>query len=238
MSGNVSSVRRPRWLAVDRKQKPGRRGDIEREHPRAGPHREPRTEHDRPAGEGDRRRAVQPSRDDDAAGERGDEQRPAHTDDPRAQREVGQPARHQQGHHDGPRAEPVGQPRDREARRGRSGRLGRAVTGRGSGAGARAASGATVVRPGRRTTMRHPWVPSGPASAWMVPWCRSTIHRTMARPRPAPPSSRVRAWSRRWNRSNTRCRSSAGMPGPRSVTTSSTPSSPRLVASTSTGAGG
>ena len=44
----------------------------------------------------------------------------------------------------------------------------------------------------------------------MVPPCRSTMSRAMARPRPVPPPSRVRASSRRVNRSKIRSRWSAG----------------------------
>ena len=46
----------------------------------------------------------------------------------------------------------------------------------------------------------------------------ATISATIDRPRPAPPASRVRGVSRRTKRSNTRCRSATGNPGPSSAT--------------------
>ena len=53
------------------------------------------------------------------------------------------------------------------------------------------------------------------------PW-RSTMSRTIARPSPVPPASRVRASSRRVKRSKMCSRSSAGMPAPSSLTVSRT----------------
>src|SRR5215207_1749555 len=72
--------------------------------------------------------------------------------------------------------------------------------------------------PGSRTVATRP----GQASSRVtVPPCAVTSSRTIASPRPAPPWSRPRAWSSRVNRSNTRSRSAAGIPGPSSVTVSS-----------------
>ena len=53
----------------------------------------------------------------------------------------------------------------------------------------------TVVARGRVTTMRHPCGSRG--SGWISPPWRSTIHRAMARPSPAPPSEDARAESAR-----------------------------------------
>ena len=55
--------------------------------------------------------------------------------------------------------------------------------------------GEVVGRPGRVTTMRQPC--GSRRSGWISPPCRSTIHRAMARPRPAPPSLDARGASRR-----------------------------------------
>ena len=55
-----------------------------------------------------------------------------------------------------------------------------------------------------------------------VPPCCSTIAFTIESPSPRPPASRARPSSSRVKRSNTRSRSSAGMPGPSSSTVSST----------------
>ncbi len=49
-----------------------------------------------------------------------------------------------------------------------------------------------------------------------LPWCAATISLTIARPSPAPPALRDRSASSRTNRSKTRYRSGAGMPGPSS----------------------
>ena len=69
---------------------------------------------------------------------------------------------------------------------------------------------------GRVTTMRQPC--GSRRSGWISPPWRSTIHRAIARPRPAPPSAR-RAPSRRGRSVRRRGLTSAsGMPGPSSST--------------------
>ena len=55
---------------------------------------------------------------------------------------------------------------------------------------------------------------SGRPRSSTVPPCCSVIALTIERPSPRPPASRARPSSSRVNRSNTRSRSSAGMPGP------------------------
>jgi hypothetical protein len=67
---------------------------------------------------------------------------------------------------------------------------------------------------GRVTTARVP--PPGRSVRVISPWWARAISRAMARPRPVVPVPRSRLESRRTNRSKTRLRSAAGMPGPSS----------------------
>ena len=64
---------------------------------------------------------------------------------------------------------------------------------------------------GSRTTNMAPGCAS--PTVTVPPWA-TTSSRTMARPRPVPPPGRPRCSSRRTNRSKTRSRSAAAMPGP------------------------
>lgn len=63
-------------------------------------------------------------------------------------------------------------------------------------------------------------VPASPPSIHTRPPCSATIVETMASPRPVPPESRGRPSPSRTKRSNTRCRSATGIPGPSSATMS------------------
>ena len=63
-------------------------------------------------------------------------------------------------------------------------------------------------------------VSASPPSIHTRPPCSATIVETMASPRPVPPGSRGRPSSSRTKRSNTRCRSATGIPGPSSATMS------------------
>src|SRR5690606_32714904 len=75
-------------------------------------------------------------------------------------------------------------------------------------------------KPGKLITTRSP--PSGECSAAMVPPCAFTIRWQMARPRPAPPYSRLREASTRNIRSNMRDSISSGTPGALSSITTRT----------------
>ena len=210
-----------------RARRPAAAASVEQEHPSARPHREPRTEHDRPAREDERRRAATrpASRRHRKLATNSEPPSPKNPD--RSARSAGA------GHEEGTttdrgrrrRLRPVyGEARRSAEPAGDGGAItGRRAPGRGHGG-----SGAAVVRPGRRTTMRHPVRRRGPASAWIDPPCRSTIQRRWRdrdrRRRVAGPGV-VEAVEPLEHAE----RSSAGMPGPRSVTTSSTPSSPRLA---------
>ncbi len=76
------------------------------------------------------------------------------------------------------------------------------------------------LQPGRSIRATNP--PSGAFSSTSRPPSCSTIVRAMARPRPAPPVSRLRELSSRANGSTSSAIRSAGMPGPSSVTTIAT----------------
>src|SRR5690348_12095046 len=69
---------------------------------------------------------------------------------------------------------------------------------------------------GTRTVARRP--PIGLSPRLMSPPCERAISRAIARPRPVPPSSWLRASSSRRNGLNTSSRISGGMPGPSSST--------------------
>ena len=86
----------------------------------------------------------------------------------------------------------------------------------GRGLGRCARSGARPGSPGISSLTTAPPPGRWPAVTW--PPCASAMARTMASPRPAPPSLRARSWSGRRNRSNACGRKSAGKPGPRSRT--------------------
>ena len=79
-----------------------------------------------------------------------------------------------------------------------------------------AAKHGLASNPAARAPPRAP--PPGASEARTVPLWASAIARTIESPRPAPPELRERARSVRYSRSNTRSRSSAGIPGPSSIT--------------------
>ena len=72
---------------------------------------------------------------------------------------------------------------------------------------------------GRRTTKRAPGRAS--STCTVPPWLATAVC-TMARPSPVPPSSRLRAPSRRVKRSKIRSRSCGEIPAPSSATVNST----------------
>lgn len=74
----------------------------------------------------------------------------------------------------------------------------------------------------------------GVLAAVIVPPCRVTSSRVMASPMPDPSVERARVPAMRWNRSNSRGSSSAGIPAPVSATVSSTALSPSARRATAT----